>query len=499
MKSTRTTALLVAAATLLPTLAGATEVTLNAVQFPERREVTLTFDRLAPAPPGRLKAEVRFREGQGRIDFSFKDMKPAVLFGGDVTSYVLWAVTREGRTENLGEVWVREDSGSARYSTALKEFALMVTAEPYPLVDKPSALVMFTSQPADTPTARTTPFTFSDFAPAPKTGLSSIADVEYKSDTPLDLVQARTAYGLAEREGAESYAPEILHEASITLAQATNLASSSGHTKEMLDYSRRTVALASEALRMTSRKKEAERLADLIAKRRSEMEALEQRAAQAEASATQAEKQKEALQGVVATTQQQLADLQHDRASLQSEMERLAGEKVQLEQEMAALNSEKAQLQNQKEQLTSEKEDLSTRLQGALSQVAATENTARGFIVNLPDILFDLNEATLKPEARITLAKLTGILLIMPELNLRVEGHTDSTGSPSYNMRLSQRRADSVFDFLAQQGISSTRMKAVGYGMEDPIADNSTVEGRAKNRRVEIVIAKGEVQEAPQK
>ena len=105
-------------------------------------------------------------------------------------------------------------------------------------------------------------------------------------------------------------------------------------------------------------------------------------------------------------------------------------------------------------------------------------------IVSLPDILFDTNEATLKNEAKVVIAKLAGILLILPELNLRVEGHTDSTGSADYNQTLSERRASALRDFLAQQGIGGQRMVAVGYGLTRPVADNATREGRASNRRV---------------
>jgi len=128
--------------------------------------------------------------------------------------------------------------------------------------------------------------------------------------------------------------------------------------------------------------------------------------------------------------------------------------------------------------------------------VADTQSSARGFVVNLPDILFDLNEATLKPEARVVIAKLSGILLIMPELNLRIEGHTDATGSEEHNQALSERRATSVKDFLTEQGLAAGRIVAVGYGETRPVADNESAEGRKKNRRVEIVISQGVVQEA---
>ena len=111
--------------------------------------------------------------------------------------------------------------------------------------------------------------------------------------------------------------------------------------------------------------------------------------------------------------------------------------------------------------------------------------------MNLPDILFDVNEDSLKPAAQIVLAKLAGILLLVPDKGALIEGHTDSTGSAEYNLDLSQRRADAVRRFLQLEGIAETRMEASGYGMERPLADNADPEGRKKNRRVEIVISDG--------
>ena len=472
-----------------------------------------------------LTAEVEFKEGQGQIDVSFGGMKPAVLFGGDVTSYVLWAVTREGKAANLGELWVREAKGDEDYTTGLKEFALLVTAETYPLVDQPSELVIFYSLPTTERTARNTEFVFSSFAPAPARERESIAEVPYTREGALDLQQAQKAYELAARDDAEGYAPKLMSEAAITLAQATNLATRSNLGKELRDYARRTVALASEAIRTTGRKKEAERLEREIAQRRVEMEALASRAATAEEQASmaeqqaaaaqrqtaEAERQAQAAQAQAAEIERQRAELEtrmadarlamerlsSERSALAAETTRLETEKGQLESSMASLREERAALIAEREQLAAEKQRLSERLKGALDQVANTQESARGMIVNLPDILFDTNEATLKPDAKFTLAKLAGILLIMPELNLRSEGHTDSTGSAEYNQRLSERRATSVDEFLAEQGIASGRMTAAGYGQDRPIADNATKQGRAKNRRVEIVIAEGTVGEAP--
>ena len=380
---------------------------------------------------------------------------------------------------------------------------MVITAEPYPLVSAPSSLVMFASEPAKEKKAVNESFTFSEFADAPAKDYPSIAAVEWRKDRNLDLEQARKACELAEQVGARDYATGLMGEASVALAQATALATKSTKTKATIEYSRRAVDTCAEAIRVTERRKESEALAAQVAERKAEMAALEQRAAEAEAAAEAAAqsraaaeaKQAEALaqqataEAAVLTAQARMTDMQRETAELEQQKQRLEAEKIALEQEKVALEQQKAGLEQDKAALAS-------RLQGALSKVAETTEGARGMIVNLPDILFNTNEADLKADAKIVIAKLAGILLIMPELNLRVEGHTDSTGSTDWNQTLSQKRAQSVVDFLIGQGIDGSRMIAQGYGSTRAVGDNSTAEGRRKNRRVDIVIAEGEVAEA---
>jgi outer membrane protein OmpA-like peptidoglycan-associated protein len=162
---------------------------------------------------------------------------------------------------------------------------------------------------------------------------------------------------------------------------------------------------------------------------------------------------------------------------------------------MAALATEKEAAEKAKADAIAERDALSQRLVGALTTVADTQNTARGVVVNLSDILFDTNKASLKPEAQLKLAKLTGVLTVFPNLNLRVEGYTDSTGTDAINDKLSRERAASVQMFLQSQGIDGSRMTSQGYGSQHPVASNDTKEGKAKNRRVEIVLAEGVVAE----
>ena len=106
----------------------------------------------------------------------------------------------------------------------------------------------------------------------------------------------------------------------------------------------------------------------------------------------------------------------------------------------------------------------------------------------MSDVLFDFNQATLKPGAKEKLAKVSGILSGLPSLTLAVEGHTDSVGTDEYNMMLSQKRADAVRDYLAANGINPANVTAIGKGKDDPVASNDTAAGRQQNRRVEMVV-----------
>jgi outer membrane protein OmpA-like peptidoglycan-associated protein len=442
--------------------AAAQEQTLHLVAYPSNAAVKLNLAPTTDAPRAAMEAKVTLREGLAQIELSFADLKPAVLFGGEVTCYVLWGVTPGGFTKNIGEVASGSPKGSAVYTTALKSFALMVTAEPYAQVPRPSPLVMFINDPPEKAKAGVETFTFSGFAAAPPHDLDSIRAVAWDDARPVELVQAERALAYADRIGAEKYTPVMIQDARLMLAQATNLVSSSRTLSDGLDFARRSFGVTSNAIGEAERKIESDRLDQEIASRTAEIAAMEARAAEAEQSLEQARVERERLDAA-------LGALRTEQAALTAAM--------------ASLREEKAELSN--------------RLEGALGQVAETRSTARGMIVNLPDILFDVNQSTLKPDAKLVIAKLAGILLIMEDLNLRVEGHTDATGPYDYNLRLSEDRARSVVQFLAEQGIAATRMVAEGYGPDRPIASNDTGEGRSRNRRVELVIAEGTVAEAP--
>lgn len=432
------------------------EVQLTALQLPEGKSLNVKFVRTNRAPAkAAMKASLKFERGQASINLSYKKMEPAVLFGGDISAYVLWAVTADSVVENLGEVLIdrKNCSGSQEFSTGKKIFALMVTAEPVVVANRPTELAIFTSGGVKPKQAINTPFKFANFETWPKPALETIAGTQYNDKTPVAIRQAQNVLNLAEKMNAAEVNPSAMKDAKTAFTQANNTAKLGGSKTVVIDYARRAIDLASQAIRDTIRTDEAKTAAEIEAKRRLEKAALEQRASEAE-----------------------------------TESQRISRELKEVQAQRAALAQESKELALQAKRLAAERDELSRMLRDALSTVAETNETARGVIVSLPGILFDLNKATLKAPAQLTLAKLAGILMVFQKMNLNIEGHTDSTGTDEINMKLSTERAKAVYEFLWSQGISQSRMMYRGFGSAHPVVPNDTAANRARNRRVEVVL-----------
>jgi len=458
---------LLAAASLAVTAARAADVTLNSVFYPDEEKTFIAFDTTDRAPKAKVEAKVRPEAGQAWIDVDWSKLEPALLFGGDLTCWVLWAVTPDGVTENLGELPVRKDrSGSARFSTPHNNFAMMVTAEPLPIVRKPSDLVVFLARPSGSKLARNTPFPFGALRTGIKRDQESIATLKYKDKTPIELHQAHKAVEIMDRYEAEKYASKPAQDARVALGQADDAyAGRVGKASDVPDLARRATTLASEAVRAAVKQIDAQKAQEQEAKRLSEMAALE----------AQSETERKARM----ETEAALQDVQKKRQALEADM--------------ARLQTDKAKVEADREQIRRERDALAQRLSGALGAVSATERTGRGLVVSLSSgILFDVGKSKLKADAKVALSKLAGILLMIPDTNIEIEGHTDSTGSQEGNAKLSQERAAAVRDFLESQGVVAWRMAATrGLGSSQPVDSNDTSEGRSKNRRVEIVVPEG--------
>jgi len=436
-------------------IAQAGDTQLVSVAYPERQKVDLAFTASSAAPAkAKVKGSVEYEQGQGRVEVSFSGMQPAVLFGGDIAAYVVWAVSRNAAPENLGELIVEKKgaSGTQEYTTGKKDFAVMITAEPYYLVSRPNELVVFMSAPADTKKVTGQSFVFQDFRPGPKPAVNSISGLTYEDKAPVPVKQAEAVLALIDRLHAGDVNPEAVKSATLSLGEAQAAVKSGGNSKLISDAARRSISSSAEALRTWGQARDAKTAADAAAKQASEKSALE-----AKASAAQAEASKTAE--ALTATEAQAASLTQQRDALA--MERAA--------------------------IAKERDALKARLEGALGQVADTRSTARGTVTSLSGVLFDTGKATLKPEAKITLAKLAGVMLVFGKTTMQVEGYTDNTGSEATNLKLSDDRAKAVREFLESQGIASNRLTSTGKGPADPVAPNETPEGRSKNRRVEIV------------
>jgi outer membrane protein OmpA-like peptidoglycan-associated protein len=433
-----------------PVFAG--DVGLTSVLYPEGKRVDVPVAATQRASAAELSAKVKHESGQSLIEIQHKNLQPAVLFGGDIVCYVVWAISPAGTFENIGGIANDEAKGIATYSTAMRDFALMITAEPIVMVRMPGELVVFFSGTPARKDVQPTAFTFgglSDRQGKIKNERDSIAGMTYKADkeNPLALIQARKAVELMERFEAKKYDASTYDEAQAVFAQALDLKG-----QKQLDASKRTVTLAGQALSKTVQMVEM-------------------------AKAAEAQAAKTALAGKASDLEAQLVAV---TATLQETEKKLAG-----------AESELAQAQATNAKLTKQQEAITERLTNALGEMAIGAKTDRGYVVFLSGVAFATGESALKTEGKYVLAKLSGVMLAFDNVKLSIEGHTDSTGSDETNRELSLARADSVKMFLTEMGVPASIMTTRGFGSEKPLMPNDTPEGRARNRRVEIVMVEG--------
>jgi outer membrane protein OmpA-like peptidoglycan-associated protein len=423
--------------------------------------------------PG-LTGVAKIDSGKGRtmIDADLEGLSPANGFGPEYLTYVLWAITPEGRPMNLGEVLPTgsHDKDHINVTTDLQTFGLIITAEPYYAVTMPSDLVVAQNFVQDR-TQGVIEQVNAHYSLLPRgayaetAGRHTVLNPITRDDrSPLELYEAINAVQIADAAGAGNYAADTMATAKTALRNAEDLDSHKGDRKQTITYAREAVQSAEDARIITIRKIKAE---DDAAQQQARVNA-EQSAAQAQQVAQQQAEERE-------------------RAEQAARRAREAQEQAELTAQQAQQNAQQAQQTAQ--QAAQQAERMRERLREQLNAVLQTTESARGLIVNMSDVLFDFNKYTLKPEAREKLAKVSGILLSYPNLKLQVEGYTDSIGSDEYNQKLSEERAGTVRDYLVGQSVANTNITAAGYGKNDPVADNSTNAGRAQNRRVELVVS----------
>ena len=438
-------------------------------------KIALSGTDLMPQASG--EAKVQAGTGATKVEVNVAGMSQPTTFGTEFLTYVLWAVSPDGRSDNLGEIILdKNGSGKLNATTPFQTFSLFVTAEPYFGVRVPSEILILqndTKRGSDVKIFPINNYSLMRRGQYEKIGNPLALTMDLKN-IPLAMYEARNAVDIAKARGAEKYAPQIFTKAQASLQIAENSLASKSNKKTVISNARQTVQFAEDARLLTEQRKEAERIA-------AEKAAAAARAAAEAKSAAEAKAAEEAQRQAEITA----ANEARMKAEAQAQADAAAAQEAALRAKEEAARAE-AERNRQAEMA------LRAQLLDQFNRVLETRDTPRGLVVNMGDVLFATGKYNLRPEAQIALAKLSGIILSHPGLNLAVEGYTDSTGSDDFNMKLSQQRANTVRDYLISQGLSADSVTAQGFGKADPVESNDTAAGRQKNRRVEIVVS-GEV------
>lgn len=417
--------------------------------YQERRKSQL-FLRPTPAiGSGEGKAEVEYENGNAQISVEIKNLPPPVSLG-PYTTYVLWTLTPDGRAENKGVLTGPEgDDGSIETQHSASQFTMIVTAEPHFAVSAPSTMIVL--------------YNVADKVRGAETKISSLFErADYSTltpigfdDRPIELIQAQYAVAIARAADAEEFVPNKLYaaEAKLEAAQVAWGASRSRDRKLAPGLAREAVIAGEDAHR-------ASLVASVDARAAAERDAAAEAAALAE--------------------RERAAAAAERAAAAAAEAARVAAAEANATAQAAAREAE-----------ARAKAEARAQLLNRLSAVLPTRETERGLVSEIGGVQFATGTANLNMPARESLARFSGIVASYPELSFRIEGHTDDVGTDANNNELSLRRAVSVRDYLVGLGVSASTIGVEGYGERRPIADNTTVDGRARNRRVEIVISGG--------
>jgi outer membrane protein OmpA-like peptidoglycan-associated protein len=459
------------------------------------------------------QAKVEAKKGVTTIQAEIGGLSSPTRLGTEFLTFVLWAVSTEGRAINLGEVlYDNSGKGKLQTTTQLQTFSLFVTAEPYAAVRLPSEVLILENALRKNTKGRIFPvdnYQLMKRSQYEKLGNPLALSLDLKN-VPLEMYEARNAVDIAKSRGAEKYAPDVFSKADGGLKLAENALAQKANRKEIVSLARQAAQFSEDARALTAEKVEQERIANeraaaaAAAKAQAEEKAAAEAAEAKRLSDAEARRQaeiaaaKEAQMKAEAARQAELASakqaqMQAEAAAKQAQMKAdaaIADAKAKAEADALRAREEAAKADADKARQAAE--DLRAQLLDQFNRILETRDTVRGLVITMADVLFDTGKYELRPPTREQLAKLCGVLLAHPGLNLEVEGYTDSTGTDEFNQKLSEQRASTVRDYLVAQGLANGSVTSKGFGKEMPVASNDTAAGRQKNRRVELIVS-GEI------
>ncbi|HUG80080.1 MAG TPA: OmpA family protein [Bryobacterales bacterium] len=500
--------------------------TAKAINYRHRGGATkIDFAGTSLMPNARGEAKVESKQGYIEIEVEFDDLQPAVRNGAEYLTYVMWAITPEGRTANLGEVLLNGTKSKLNVTTELQVFGLVVTAEPYFSVTRPSDLVVMENVVRKDTAGKIEQIDakYELLRRGEYTRLTNPLELKLDRKVPLELYEARNAVQIARASGADRYATETFQKAENSLQQAEAYQSRKAGKKQVTMTARQAVQTAEDSRAIAVQRQEEESLAnERQAAAEREMRAEDERAAaeaeaarvtrNAETARVDAENEADRLrrdnEARTAANQLEADRLRRDndaqRAAAETAADRLRQEnnartaaaeaeadrlKRDNDDQRAAARAELDRAASERARAEAEKSELRDQLRQQFNAILETRDSARGLIVNMSDVLFDTGKYSLRSAAREKLAKVVGVISGHRDLKLEVEGHTDNVGSDEYNQRLSEQRAEAVRNFLTEQGMSSSSITTRGLGEGQPVASNDSTAGRQQNRRVELVVS----------
>ncbi len=479
---------------------------VKAVNYKHRGGATkLDFAGTDLMPGANGQAKVESKKGYIEIEVEFGNLQNPTTFGNEYLTYILWAISPEGRAVNLGEVLVGSNHRSKLdVTTDLQAFALVVTAEPYYAVRQPSNVVVLENVVREdtkgTTEAMDTKYELLERGGYIPTGYK-FDPVVLNTKLPLEFFEARNALRIAQSEGAETYANDSYQHA-VQLMDKTDQYATRSHIdkKPLIASAREAVQTAEDARAIAVKKIEQERLenerqaaANAQAQTQAQADDATRRAQQAQSDQARAELARAQAESDAARARTDTADAQSAAAKARADMadsqaaSASALSAAQADADQSRLAAQQSQLTAQ--QAEADKATMRTRLSEQLNKILQTRDSARGLIVSMSDVLFDTGKYSLKPGAREKLAKVAGILLAYPGLNIEVGGYTDNVGGDAMNQTLSENRAVSVRDYLVQQGVATNSVSSKGFGNTLPVASNENSSGRQQNRRVELLVS----------
>jgi len=476
-----------------------------AITYPLDQTVNVKFRGTTRFP--RLKGEAKVRR-QGRrgtrVELSVENLPRALELGGVYTTYVLWAVTPEGRVDNLGEI---KRSGSIivnsklDVTTPLQTFALIVTAEPHFLMRWPSRMIVLENLPPQNPgeaqvaTANVQYLgNSSDYFNDPRA--PEVADRDYIK-TPTSLLGARQAVNLARYAGAERDAPDELRDAQAQLEQAEQ-------SWRMRQSEAEVDVLARQAISAGARAEEAAESHRAARERREEIKRRDEAVRTAEENAATATQQiadlraaldkeqraRELAERDASNTEQQLRDLRLENERLRDELQQVRAEGDEAKLKLARIEGERSaeEARRTSEQRARELQAAAAALKQTLARYGTVRATTRGLVLVLPESLWaSARESQLAPTASAKLEPLAALLANNPDYRIVIEAYTDNRGDEAVLRQLTEERARVLSEQFVAAGIDSARIEASGKGASNPVAPN-TKTGRARNRRTEIIL-----------